>query len=756
MLLSGFTQIYNKRILFPYSFLLLKRILAKKNIFYLLIFTQICLIFATLHAFILHPKDYVFQAGYDGIKNYFTYQSYIQQSKAENMFLHANMNYPYKEYIFYTDNTPALALPVRLFSTYIYDIQDFAIPIYHYWLFLGILFSTLLLYKILKRGITQPFILFVAALTLPWLDIQLLRLGIGHLNLSCSWVWLGVMLLCIKWEESGYKNYYSLLIAIYLYIISFIHLYYLPIAMLFVAMLIGFKTLFSFRQKKAWFGAISMGFGVGAAAAAVLATIQIIDKYYAFRSKLPMGYEWDHYKLKISALVTPFHFNHIPFVWKTDDALDYENWGYLGSFLLYGGTILLLLSLFFAAKTLVQKKWTKEISIFTQWLIAIFISSILCALIALGKEFKFHDTERVVHINYGSIFYYLDKYVPSLAQFRCLGRFSWLLFWGANLIFIAIWQAIYDKIQGKSKYLLLLLSIFLWVDMYDRLTFSEKTHGESPFATEKMTEMKAVFEGIDPQKYQAILPIPYYHVGSEIMPFTIDPNEYLCTSSMQASLLTKLPLMANKQSRTAVYQAQQLLSIFTEKKLSDTLRNQLNDKPILALVNRKYITTTDWDIPQRAEASYIYHSSTTILQRNMTFLKRAGDWELYTWYPKIDTFYKPLEVKTLATSKENVLKFALTDTSLAYKWVKIRANMQLSTNDSLPTLTFSIKDNQQKAYVNIVKNIAQKANNELFVNIEQIWRLPAFRSSTDTLFISATNSAGKPLLSQEIHLVQIQ
>ncbi len=734
----------------------MKYILAKKNILNLLIITQICLIFATFHAFIFNPKAYLFQSGYDGIKNYFTYQSYIQQDKAENMFIHANMNYPYKEYIFYTDNTPALAVPIRFFPQYVFDIQEFVIPIYHYWLFLGILFSTFLLYKILKRGITQPFILFVASLTLPWLDIQLLRLGIGHLNLSCSWVWLGIMLLCIKWEESDYKNYYSLLIAIYLYIVSFIHLYYLPIAMLFVAMLIGFKTLFAFRKKKAWFGAISMGLGVGLGAISVLATIQIIDKYYAFRSKLPMGYEWDHFKLKIAALVTPFHFNLIPFVWKTDDHLEYENWGYLGSFALYGGTILLLLGLFFICKNIIQKKWTTEIPIFTQWLIAIFMSSILCASIALGKEFRFHDTEKILHTNYFSLFYYLDKYVPTIAQFRCLGRFSWVLFWGANITFIAVWQAVYDKISGKSKYILLLLSLFLLIDMYDRVAFSEKTHVESPFSAEKMTEIKAVFAGIDLQKYQAILPIPYYHVGSELMPFTVDPNEYLCTSSMQASLLTKLPLMANKQSRTATYQAQQLLKIFTDGKLSDTLLNQLNNKPVLALVNRKYTTTTDWDIPQRVEANYIYHTNATILQRNMSFLKRAGDWELYAWYPKIDTFYKPSAVKNLATSKENILKFALTDTGLAYKWVKITANVQLSSSDTLPTFTFSIKDNQQKLYLNVIKPILQKTNNEPFTKIEQIWRLPAFRSSTDTLYIATANNAGKPLLSQEIHLVQIQ
>lgn len=711
------------------------------------------LIFAAFPLFFLHPKAYLFQNGYDGLKNYFTYQSYIQQNNNENIFIHNNMNYPYQEYIFYTDNTPAFSLPLNVFSHYIYDIEEIAIPLYHYFFLLGILFSTFLLYKILKRGINQPFILFVTALILPWIDIQILRLGVGHFNLSFSWIWLGIIFIALKWEESGYKAYYGLIIAVYMYLISFIHLYYLPIAMIFMGILVAIKMLFILSEKKAWIGAISMGAGTGIGAIAVLKTIQGIDAYYHFRSKIPMGYDARHYKLKISAIVTPFDFNTIPFLWKGKDTFEYENWGYVGSFVLYGSIVFLLLGLYMALRGYFAKiKWTS----YHQWIVAILVASVFCVFIALGKEFNFHDNEKRIHTNYLSLFYHVEKYVPEITQFRCLGRFIWVFFWAINLTIVTIWQSIYQRLVGRGKYILLVMSIFLLIDMYDRILFFRELHPTNQFNEEKMQEMQKVFEGVESTKYQAILPIPYYHVGSEIMEYTIDPDEYFCTATMQASLLTKLPLMANKQSRAAVYQAASLLDIFTDKPISDSIQKRWNDKPILVLVQKKFLSNTDWGIPQRDVAAYLYHGAATILQRNMTFIKQEGDWELYTWNPKIDSLRVPIVKENLVKTDKDSLTFALQDKNLSDKWVKATANVYVTPADSLTKLSFFIQDADKKAYVNVQSSHKTHRTKGDWIEVSQIWRLPTFHSDKDTLRVFTLNSAGKALLTKEIRLDRIE
>ena len=60
---------------------------------------------------------------FDGMRNYFAYHDYITQGKSDNFFLFEKMNYPFGDYIFYTDNTPLIAVPLKWFSENIYDLS---------------------------------------------------------------------------------------------------------------------------------------------------------------------------------------------------------------------------------------------------------------------------------------------------------------------------------------------------------------------------------------------------------------------------------------------------------------------------------------------------------------------------------------------------------------------------------------------------------------------------------------------------------
>ena len=69
---------------------------------------------------------------------------------------------------------------------------------------------------------------------------------------------------------------------------------------------------------------------------------------------------------------------------------------------------------------------------------------------------------------------------------------------------------------------------------------------------------------IDGSQYDALLPLPYYHVGTEKKGWIIDDNNFWSRETYRRAIYYKLPLMACKMSRTPLYTAEKLFSLFGE------------------------------------------------------------------------------------------------------------------------------------------------------------------------------------------------
>lgn len=128
----------------------------------------------------------LFMGNYDGIRNFYAYSDYITQGKANSFFLFKNMNYPFGDYIFYTDNTPILAVLVKWFSEQVYDVSGYSLAIFNAFFCFQILISSLLVYLIGKHFLKNKWILALASISIPWLSPQLFRLGNGHFSLALT------------------------------------------------------------------------------------------------------------------------------------------------------------------------------------------------------------------------------------------------------------------------------------------------------------------------------------------------------------------------------------------------------------------------------------------------------------------------------------------------------------------------------------------------------------------------------------------
>ena len=119
--------------------------------FWNVLILQMMLVVATFWRLILDGQRYLFMDSYDGMRNYFAYHNFINQGETDDFFLFNNMNYPFGDYITYTDNTPLLAVIVKWFSENIYNISHCSLSIFHWFYVFSIVLSSVFLYLIGKH-----------------------------------------------------------------------------------------------------------------------------------------------------------------------------------------------------------------------------------------------------------------------------------------------------------------------------------------------------------------------------------------------------------------------------------------------------------------------------------------------------------------------------------------------------------------------------------------------------------------------------
>lgn len=572
------------------------RVLSKENLLVLLLQAILCLI--AFNKFFVHPTDTLFMDLFDGIKNYFTFQSYLQQDASAGLALVHGHAYPFGDYLFYADLTPSIAVPLRFFSIYIYDISDYGIPIFNTIIILLHWIAALVAYRLTKHFVQTPWLAVLIAISLTWINPQLGRLGNGHFNLSIILFILLTLLFLVHIykgygaDSEGYfsKNKRKLLALLgTLYMAAFTHLYFLPI----LGLTIGFFALFytielKFYQKQSWSNSLKplvvLGLICFMGLVAVMGTILLLDNYYSLRAVGNSGYDFADWKLSIASLFTAREFNYIRYLFSYSQPIHYETNLYMGAFTLYGLTGLLLLKLFGKSLYLSVQSVFAEVPFVWPLLGAAFF----CLFVALGDQYYFFDNQYYFK-NYLNPFFYLRKLVSTVEQFRCLARFFWPAFWIFSLALAACVDYYYRKHQHQGAKLAIgFLALFAVSDTKDIITFQNGTYKANYFA-KQWDEMGYEQLGqIDFSKYQALLPLPYFHASSEVKGYVLDGGVYYNRLLQFISLRSQLPMMSVQSSRLPVEHTQHLFSMFDQAHPHQALLNQLNDQPILVLYHKEF------------------------------------------------------------------------------------------------------------------------------------------------------------------------
>jgi hypothetical protein len=174
-------------------------------------------------------------------------------------------------------------------------------------------------------------------------------------------------------------------------------------------------------------------------------------------------------------------------------------------------------------------------------------------------------------------FPHILEWLGPIKQFRSVARLSWICYFAFSLIaFIQLYSlANWLRVRGKGLLAMLLWSIPVLVLLLEGFTYSREIKelaeiqgGDyESFLGSAESSSQPGRNGLElvayRTSYQAILPLPYFHVGSD-SDFRLMGSDKILRESFFLSLKTSLPLLAVHLSRTSLRHTRWSLSIFGE------------------------------------------------------------------------------------------------------------------------------------------------------------------------------------------------
>lgn len=533
----------------------------------------IILLFASLIAVVFFFNDVVFKlnttffaSGGDGLKAY--YGAIYHNEYDDNGYRMNGMNYPYGEMVFFTGCQPLLANTVRWIDQHLVECSHYMVGIMNFFMLLSIVLAAIFLFLIFKRLKMPNWYAIVVSLGITFLSPQIARLG-GHFSLSWMlWIPLEIYMLMLLYEKLTWMR--SLLFGLLAFLSGIMHLYFLAFA---AFLLLAFWTdryLISRTKIR-----LVDGLHFVLQLLLPLLVIQLIMGAHdniADRTAHPWGFY--AYRAYPGSVLLPVHKWYVPYL--SDLGLvrkySWEALSYVGLVASAGFFVLF-------------GRWIYRVTrsknrIYTlsgnHLLDVMFWASFAALLFSFGLPFIL-GLEK------------LRTFFGPVGQLRAVGRFAWLFYYVINIIvFVKLYRYYQVKkiISKRMSYILMLVVLaVLLFEAWNVVRPGSRAvnHQMTALTDEETVEYHQYLKGIEPEAYQAIMPLPYFHVGSES--FWLESECNMAQHTFIASLKTGLPTNAVMLSRTSLEQSYKnyelVLAPWKQYRVLDDLPD---DRPLLLMV----------------------------------------------------------------------------------------------------------------------------------------------------------------------------
>lgn len=514
---------------------------------------------------VIKDANHVYFSPYgDGLKSY---AAAIYHVNTDPTLFRSNLqNYPYGEMAFFADCMPMISNPVEILSHIGIDLRPYLLGIINLSMILSIALAAFFIYLMLTEFKAAWWFAAVASIGIVMLSPQIGRLG-GHFSLS-HMMWLPMLMwLLLKFDKN--KSYkYSAFIGLTTFMAAGMHMYFFA--------LFGFLFLFYWiyvlgsgsMKIKDYKWALHLFIQL----ILPLILVQLLSGFndtVTDRTSHPWGLFI--YRAYAETVLLPLGKNYAaPIInaLKIKQDYEWEAYAFIGLVALLSivaGIVQMII------RIVKRKPWWKvsESNVLT----AFFYASVASLLLSFTIPFNLGLTDMMEHLG-------------PIKQLRALARFSWTFFYVINILaFIGIAALLkrgwFLKIIAVLSLAFVLYDGYLNIRIYapqlnNRIAELDDTANTSP--------ENAWVSLINPKDYQAILPLPYFHVGSENV--WLESKCESLRESLIVGLKSGLPSMGVTMSRTSLsqsYKNLQLVSIpVGPYRVKEDLPNQ---KPLLVMVD---------------------------------------------------------------------------------------------------------------------------------------------------------------------------
>lgn len=507
---------------------------------------------------VFHLNTVLYRADGDSLKNYYTFVWHCRNDK-EALYL-SGLNFPYGEHIVYTDCQPLLSLILRQFPF----AGDHLIGIMHALILCSFIVTPLLLQRLFTLLGTPALPSFFFSLSVALLSPQINRLG-GHFALACGCVIPLAILLFLKYLRS--RRLSNLIFcAIYNSLLFLIHPYLgLGCSGFFAVALLCYELLQ--KEKRSVPKRLLPYLTAGLAPVALFRLFMVATDKRHDRPDEPWGMDIMDGAANMESVFTPFFGPFDPFLklFFKSKHVEWETWSYVGIAPIILAVLLLIgLPLYYK-----KIRLSREVTV-------LLITGVLFLLFSFGLH---NSILRKLHLE-----------VTALNQFRVVGRFAWFFYFLLPLVLIpALTQVLQLLVKEKRRVLVLgciAITYFAFCFTESAALFNFIMRGN--FTTRNLfnpatltTEEQRLLAQIDSMKPQAIVPLPLFHIGSEVY----QRNGQRSTApAMFWSFHTGIPILSDMLSRTSLRETEESIELLNIYKENRPILNQLDQRPLLMLL----------------------------------------------------------------------------------------------------------------------------------------------------------------------------
>jgi len=471
----------------------------------------------------------------DGFRTYYGMYFHAKYDKTAPRL--DGMNYPYGEIINFTDCQPPVSNLIRFISMNFVDISTYTTGINNGLMIFSLVLASLFLFLIFRLLKIPGWYASLVSLGIVFLSPQIQRMG-GHFSLAWMfWIPLSVYLLLLFDRKPSW--YLSALVAFSAWFAGDMHFYFLAFWLFLFSPYWLYRWFISkeYHFKKTdlihCFIQVALPF-------LVLQLTLVLNDSAVDRTANPWGF-YD-FRGRFIAVFLPLFKGYVPFLndWGFAKRVTWEAFSYIGLVASSGFFVLIGRWL---TKTL---KGKKLLSLSGDRMVDfLLVVSILVLLFSFGIPFILGLDK-------------LRSLAGPLGQLRGVARFGWLFYYVVNIVvFRQIFLSCFNGKQAILRKVLALLAVgFL---LFEAWSYSGKYQHQ---LNNKMDEFdmgnpeslaSVVQRTINAEQFQAVLPLPYFNVGSESTWIQDDCD--IMKQTFVVSMLTGLPNIGVMAARTSISQA---------------------------------------------------------------------------------------------------------------------------------------------------------------------------------------------------------